>query len=150
MTYIHIHTCMCMCVCVFCSEVLLVELVPAMCQTESLYNTHFHLLLDTSFEFWQKATQQAAKHRNELWHPSVQHMHMLEITSRKVKRKRDFSLLMHMSHRLARSYIPSQTVNHKDSSKLSHRCVLHIYHTLHSILQNAFPLPPEQNYVIPL
>jgi len=56
-TYTYIHVCVCM---FFCGEVLLVELVPAVCQTGSLYNTHFHLLLDTSFEFWQKATHQAA------------------------------------------------------------------------------------------
>jgi hypothetical protein len=53
-------------VCVCASgEVLLAELVLAMCQTESLYNTRFHLLLDTSFEFWQKASHRAAKHMNK-------------------------------------------------------------------------------------
>ena len=78
----------------FCGEVLLVELVPAVCQTGSLYNTQFHLLLDTSFEFWQKATHQAASIEMSCyiheWNISYIHMYMLEITFKENKEEKRF------------------------------------------------------------
>lgn len=90
-----------------CGEVLPVELVPSMYQTETLYNKHFHLLLDTSFESWKKVNHLAAKHIMSYDTHQNSAFILLNYFQRK-QRKRDFSLLTHAlaSSRLARSHIP--------------------------------------------